>query len=587
MAAKKSSSSKKNTKKVLDKKVKVHGKKFTVRQLLIITLIVVILAAGFCVYAHYNPFIELYLLGSTTTEIHQGEKYEEPGWVFTYNLQEVSDEYVTVTYKNEAGQIVSTIDSSEVSTYTVVYFFEYERVSETLVRTVNVVDAAIEVSLNGANVLSVNKNSNYVDQGIQLTVNGNIVTPDSVKISYKDENNDVIPRIDTSVEGTYTVTYLVTYGTYTTTISRTVVVAIQLETEAFQMHFLQLGNDYTGDSVYVKVGDNDILIDAGSRQGSATTIKSYIDQYCTDGKLEYVIITHGDQDHIAGFYGNTSGSSRTGILYQYEIGTVIMNELTSKTTSIYNNVKTSIQSLVANGTQLHYAADCWNNVNGAQRTYTLSENVTMDIVYNKYYFETASDENDYSVCTMFNYGDKHFFLTGDLEKHGEEALAAYYDGSTPEKTLPHCDLFKAGHHGSKTSSNDCLLEKITPDIVTVCCCAGSTEYTPNYNNVFPTQEFINRVAKYTDQVYVTSYFDEKLLEFKPLNGDIIVTYNGVDLKVQGTNNTIKLKDTTWFNETVYVKSNDSIVSKSGATDFFTATTEGVTAVPRRIWPTYQ
>ena len=78
-----------------------------------------------------------------------------------------------------------------------------------------------------------------------------------------------------------------------------------------------------------------------------------------------------------------------------------MNELTSKTTAIYNNVKTSIQSLVANGTQLHYAADCWNNANGAQRTYTLSENVTMDIVYNKYYFETTKKPPQNAVADFF------------------------------------------------------------------------------------------------------------------------------------------------------------------------------------------
>ena len=56
-------------------------------------------------------------------------------------------------------------------------------------------------------------------------------------------------------------------------------------------------------------------------------------------------------------------------------------------------------------------------------------------------------------------------FTGDLELEGEEHMAAYYDGSTEEKTLPHVAVLKAGHHGSKTSTNDCLLEKITPDIL--------------------------------------------------------------------------------------------------------------------------
>ena len=74
-------------------------------------------------------------------------------------------------------------------------------------------------------------------------------------------------------------------------------------------HFMELGNNYTGDSIYIKAGETDILIDAGSRTNSSDTISEYIDQYCTDGKLEYVVATHADQDHIAGFAGSNSSPS--------------------------------------------------------------------------------------------------------------------------------------------------------------------------------------------------------------------------------------------------------------------------------------
>lgn len=358
----------------------------------------------------------------------------------------------------------------------------------------------------------------------------------------------------------------------------------------FQIHFLMLGNDYTGDSIYIKAGETDILIDAGSRKDSADDIISYLDNYVTDDKLEYVIATHGDQDHIAGFVGNKSGNSYTGVLYNYEIDNLIMNDRTSKSSSIYENFLEAVDYLSNNGTKVMYADDCFNNTNGAEDSFILDEesNITMDILYNYYYFNDTSgtDENNYSVCTMFNYNDHHYLLTGDLEEEGEEHMALYYDGSTPEKTLPHVDLFKAGHHGSKTSSNDCLLKLITPDIVTVCCCAGSTEYTANYQNIFPTQEFINRVAKYTDQVYVTSYFDEKELKMKPLNGNIIVSSNGIDTAVSASNNTTKLKDSEWFNETVYVLNDLYISSGKGKIDFYTANTPNSKPVVRRTWPNY-
>ena len=76
-----------------------------------------------------------------------------------------------------------------------------------------------------------------------------------------------------------------------------------LVTDELSIHFLEVGNKYTGDCTLIKSGDTEILIDAGSRQGSAATIVPYIQQYCTDGVLEYVIATHAHQDHIAGFVG--------------------------------------------------------------------------------------------------------------------------------------------------------------------------------------------------------------------------------------------------------------------------------------------
>lgn len=353
--------------------------------------------------------------------------------------------------------------------------------------------------------------------------------------------------------------------------------------DELQIHFLELGNKYTGDSTYIKSGDVDILIDAGSRKSSSETIKNYIDQYCTDGKLEYVIATHAHQDHIAGFVGSNSGDTKSGIYYQYDIDTIIDFSLTGATSQLYEDYLIAREYAVEKGAKHYTAKECFNEENGAKRIYNLGNGVELEILYNYYYFNTSDDENNYSVCTMLNYNDHHFMFTGDLELEGEEKMTEYYDG-TEGKKLPHVDLFKAGHHGSKTSSNECLLSKITPDICCVCCCAGGSEYTSNYNSVFPTQEFINRIAKYTDQVYVTSVYDEKELQYKSMNGNIIVSCNGTQVAIAATNNTTKLKDTEWFNETVYVDKNNNICSGKGKEDFFTVNSNEVKAVPRRVWP---
>ncbi len=360
----------------------------------------------------------------------------------------------------------------------------------------------------------------------------------------------------------------------------------------FQMHFLELGNEYTGDSTYIKAGDVDILIDAGSRKNSAVAIKEYVDKYCTDGKLEYVIATHAHQDHIAGFVGSKSGDTRTGIFYQYEIEVFIDFALSDVTSKLYTEEYVEgVEYLEDNGTKHYQANECWNEENGAKKQYQITDNVTMDILYNKFYFEKAEDENDYSVCTLFTYtegSDSHrFMLTGDLEQEGEEALAKYYKTNGG---LGHCDLFKAGHHGSFSSTNECLLELITPDVCTVCCCAGATEYTTDYTRTFPSQDFINRISKYTDAVYVTTVYDKANKTYTSLNGTIIVSCKAADLAVACTKNNKKLKDSDWFNETIYYindKDGDPIFFDDKNDVYYTALTEGAIAAPQRVWPSTQ
>lgn len=304
------------------------------------------------------------------------------------------------------------------------------------------------------------------------------------------------------------------------------------------IHFLELGNKYTGDSTLIKVGNTEILIDAGSRQDSAGTIAPYVRQFCTDGVLEYVIATHADQDHISGFVGTAEDK---GIFESFECKTIIDFPLTDKTTKIYQSYVEKRDAEVQAGAVHYTALDCWKNENGAKRTYTLGDGITMNFLYQKFYEERTTDENDYSVCMLLSQGDNHYLFTGDLEKDGEASLVQNND-------LPKCVLFKAGHHGSKTSSTSALLEKIQPDIVCVCCCCGSNEYDAKPENTFPTQAFIDRVSKYTDKIYVTTLATTDELGFTSMNGNIVITSNDGVVAVRCSNNATILKDTEWFKQ---------------------------------------
>lgn len=311
-------------------------------------------------------------------------------------------------------------------------------------------------------------------------------------------------------------------------------------------HFLELGNNYTGDSTYIKAGDVDILIDAGSRQGSAATIAAEVNKYCTDGKLEYVIATHAHQDHIAGF---TNTKSNDGIFKRYECEVIIDFALTNADTAVYNNYVTARDEEVALGAKHYTARECVEETNGAKKTYELGEGMTMTILDQGFYYAKSNDENNYSVCVLFTHGDKNYLLTGDLEAEGEASLVE-------RNTLPEVELFKAGHHGSYTASTDTLLKVIKPKIVCVCCCAGAIEYTKTKNNhTFPAQEFIDRVAPYTTRVYVTTVgtvvYNEAESKyedtgFASMNGNITVLSSGGEVTVTCSNNDTVLKDTEWF-----------------------------------------
>ena len=76
-----------------------------------------------------------------------------------------------------------------------------------------------------------------------------------------------------------------------------------------EIHFLELGNKYTGDCVYIKKGDVDVLIDAGSKWSSIPTISKYLNRYMADDVIEYVVVTHAHEDHYAGFATNKETDS--------------------------------------------------------------------------------------------------------------------------------------------------------------------------------------------------------------------------------------------------------------------------------------
>ena len=321
--------------------------------------------------------------------------------------------------------------------------------------------------------------------------------------------------------------------------------------DGISFHFMELGNGKTGDSILIQAGTTEILVDGGSRTNSAGTIETYVKDKMQDDVLEYVIVSHADQDHIASFAGDGTNDS---LFKRFNVSTIIDFPKTNKNTAVYNRYVSERNSEIEAGAKHYTALECWNNANGATRSIEISKNISLNILYNYYYEHETSDENDYSVCFQIEEGDNKYLFTGDLEESGEEYLVQY-------NQLSKVKLFKAGHHGSKTSSNDCLLDIIQPEICVVCCCAGSVEYTDNLENTFPTQLFINRISKWTTKVYVTTLatieqvgvkeggaIDYDDVSYSSFNGNVVVKSSRGEITVECSNNNTLLKDTDWFKE---------------------------------------
>lgn len=71
------------------------------------------------------------------------------------------------------------------------------------------------------------------------------------------------------------------------------------------------------------------------------------------------------------------------------------------------------------------------------------------------------DPNAHSLSVLMVYGETRFLLTGDAESLAESQMVAKYD------TLLRANWYKAGHHGSKTSSNSDFMKFVNPELIAV------------------------------------------------------------------------------------------------------------------------
>ena len=197
---------------------------------------------------------------------------------------------------------------------------------------------------------------------------------------------------------------------------------------------------------------NTILIDTGKNEYK---IKNEVIPYLKSigiKKIDYLIITHGDEDHI--------GGSIT-LINNFQVKNVILNKGT------FTDIeKELIKNL--NKKKIPYQINI-NKINLSNHTIYLLNNT-------KY-----NNENDNSIITYFTYQKYKFLYMGDASITTEDNLLENYN-------LNNISILKVGHHGSNTYSSKDFISQINPSISLI---------SVGENNIYhhPNKEVINNLSK--------------------------------------------------------------------------------------------
>ena len=220
------------------------------------------------------------------------------------------------------------------------------------------------------------------------------------------------------------------------------------------------------------------LVDCGSGNSwyDAGELAAHNLQTMGCSKLNYLILTHYDSDHISGL---------TGLLARMDVGTLFVPENADDPF-----VRTSVlEKAEAHGVTV--------------RTLTAPETLGFGVSALTVFPPLGeTDDNERSLAVLASAGEEDLLVTGDMDRAVEKKLIARYD-------LPNIEYLVAGHHGSKSSTSKELLDALTPE--TVCISVGSNSYG------HPADETLRRLAEHGCTVYRTD-----------LHGDIHLLMNQGD-----------------------------------------------------------
>lgn len=219
--------------------------------------------------------------------------------------------------------------------------------------------------------------------------------------------------------------------------------------DAFRATVLDVGQ---GQCILLQSHGSSYLVDCGGSTGSGAA-DAAAEELLSQGihELDGIILTHLDQDHINGL---------EYLLTRVEARTLLVSP---------DNGEDTLFPIPMQDTAVSYV--------DATRTIPLGTGkLTL------YPPSEESKGNDYCICVLFETENYGILITGDRTAAGEWDLIQ-------EMGLSDADILIAGHHGSKYSTSQFLLDMVRPETVVI---------SVGKNNFYghPAPELLERLALY-------------------------------------------------------------------------------------------
>ncbi len=228
------------------------------------------------------------------------------------------------------------------------------------------------------------------------------------------------------------------------------------ESQKLQVAFLDVGQ---GDAILISEGEKQILIDGGpSGQKLMEKLGEYVPFW--DRKIDVVIATHPDADHITGL---------VDVLKNYSVDEVIESGAKSES-QVFGALEKTIEEkkvekqLARRGMRIKLSDDA-----------SLEIFSPVDAIISG----LKGDTNSASIVAKLTYGENSFLFTGDLPLEAENQLLS--------ANLPlSANVLKISHHGSKSATSTQWLDLVHPKDAVISVGKGN-----RYGH--PTVEVLNRL----------------------------------------------------------------------------------------------